>query len=93
MYQQLSLSTTPEGAIEAHSGYDLVGPAQLLTTDADVAANAYLAGLGYSTLAEIAADTGAPAQFMQVYATDWDGWSDAYVVLHIGNYYIGWVWL
>lgn len=93
MYSQVGLATTPEAAIESHSGYELVGPAVLLDTDALVAANAYIAGLGYTTIAEIAVDAEAPLEFTQVYATNWDGWSDAYVVLHIGDYYIGWLWL
>ncbi len=94
MYSQAALYTTADAAIEADSGYELVAPAVLLTTDALIAANAYIAdSYGYLTLAEIAADTGAPAEFTEIYACDWDGWSDAYVVVHIGDYYIGWYWL
>jgi len=96
LYQQLSLATDATTAIKAHSGYPLGTNDGLLADDAAVAANAYLAGLGYSTLAEIAADTGAPIAYMEVYAVTWNGsykGSDAYVVLHIGDYYIGWAWL
>jgi len=94
MYDQAALYTTPDEAIEADSGYKLVAPAVLLTTDAEVAANAYIAGsYGYTTIAEIAAAKGSPAQFTEIYACDWNGWSDAYVVVHIGIYFIGWYWL
>ena len=89
---QHSLFTDAKSAIESHSGYPLTGLE--LMTDADVAANEYLTGLGagYTTIAEWAIDTGAPVEFTQLYATDF-GWDDAYVVLFIDGYYIGWAWL
>ncbi|HBY65424.1 MAG TPA: hypothetical protein DEG42_03420 [Acholeplasmataceae bacterium] len=95
MYDQASLFTTPDEAIEADSGYELVAPAVRLTTDAEVAANAYIAGSypTLTTIAAIAAAKGSPVEFTEIYACDWDGWSDAYVVVHIGIYYIGWFWL
>ncbi len=94
MYDQAALFTTADEAIEADSGYELVAPAVLLTTDAEIAANPYIAdSYGYSTLAEIATAKGSPLEFTEIYACDWDGWSDAYVVVHIGDYFIGWYWL
>jgi hypothetical protein len=95
LYDQAALFTTPDEAIEADSGYELVAPAVKLTTDAEVAANAYIAGSypTLTTIALIAAAKGSPAEFTEIYACDWDGWSDAYVVVHIGDYYIGWFWL
>jgi len=98
MYTQLSLFTTPGAAIMDHSGYAdyYVGSTGPLT-DSEIAANAYLGtgegGLGYSTIAEIATDAGSPLEYTEIYAVDWNGWSDGYVVLHIGDYYIGWLWL
>ncbi len=96
LYTSLGLATDAESAIIAHSEYTLGTVDGLLADDAAVAANAYLAGLGYATLAEIATDTDAPIAYMEVYAVTWNGsykGSDAYVVLHIGDYYIGWAWL
>lgn len=99
LYQQLGLSTSVEDAISSHSGYgdyltDVVGP----LTDAEIAANAYIQslGAGYVSVQTIADDFGVPAEYVEVYATSWEtssAWDDAYVVLHIGDYYIGWAWL
>ncbi len=93
---QYSLFTDASSAIISHSGYpgyfiSATGP----MTDADVVANEYLTGLGtgYTTVAEWAVDTGAPVAYTELWDVAWDGWSDAYVVLHIGDYYIGWAWL
>ena len=91
LHSQYVLSATAEIAMELDSGYTLV-TSGILLTDADVVANAYLAGLGYATLADIAADAGVDLAITEVYATNW-GWDDAYVVLHIGDYFVGWVWL
>jgi hypothetical protein len=96
LYDQLALFTTADAAIKAHSGYasDFLD-ASLLVDDAAIAANAYIADTfpTYLTLADVAADQGIPVAYTEVYAVNWDGWSDAYVVLHIGDYYIGWAWL
>jgi hypothetical protein len=93
---QHSLFTDAASAIKDHSGYasyflSTTGP----MTDADVVANEYLSGLGtgYTTVAEWATDTGAPVEFTELWDVAWDGWSDAYVVLHIGEYFVGWAWL
>ncbi len=72
----------------------VVGP----MTDADVVANAYLSGMDatITTVAGWAAETGAPAAYTELYETSWTtsgSWDDAFVVLHIGEYYIGWAWL
>ncbi|QMS85148.1 ABC transporter substrate-binding protein [Candidatus Xianfuyuplasma coldseepsis] len=90
------LFTDAESAIQAHSGYPLGSVDGLLADDAAIAGNAYLSSMGYSTLAEIAVNTGAPIDQMEVYAVTWAGnytGSDAYVVLHIDGYYLGWKWL
>ena len=96
LVDQFALATDAETAIGTHSGYasrlmTVVGP----MTDAETVADAYLAGLGtgYTTVAEWADYAGAPAEFVEVWACNWDTWSDAYVVLHIGDYYIGYLWL
>jgi hypothetical protein len=96
MYTSAALFTTAEDAIKDHSGYaDYFVSATGPLTDAEVAANAYIAATfpTYTTVAEVAAGEGSPVDFTEVWAVDWDGWSDAYVVLHIGDYYIGWSWL
>ncbi|QMS85341.1 ABC transporter substrate-binding protein [Candidatus Xianfuyuplasma coldseepsis] len=93
---EYALFTDAEAAIKAHSGYPLGSVDGQLVDDAAIAGNAYLSGLGYSTLQEIADDTGAPIDYMEVYAVTWAGnytGSDAYVVLHIGDYFVGWAWL
>jgi len=93
---QHSLFTTADAAIIDHSGYpDYFLSATGPMTDADVVANEYLTGLGtgYTTVAEWAADAGAPVEYTELWDVAWDGWSDAYVVLHIGDYYVGWLWL
>jgi len=96
LYDQAALFTSAEDAIKDHSGYAdyYVGSTGPLT-DAEIAANAYIAATfpSYLTLADVAADQGSPADYTEVYAVDWNGWSDAYVVLHIGDYFIGWAWL
>lgn len=89
------LETDAESAIINHSGYPdyYVGSTGPLT-DAEVAANAYIAeNFDYTSVADVAADFGLPEAIVEVYAVDWDGWSDAYVVLHIGDFYIGYEWL
>jgi ABC-type oligopeptide transport system substrate-binding subunit len=99
--QQLGLDTTAESAIQNyiyanygnHELVESVGP----LTDAELVLNAYIdANYGYLTIAEVAADFGTPVEYTEVYATTWDPadpWEDAVVVLHIGEYYIGWAWL
>jgi len=95
MYTQAALFDNAADAIKDDSGYAsrfvaATGP----LTDAEVEANAYIAdSYGYTSVAEAATDTGAPVDYAEVWAVGWDTWSDAYVVLHIGDYYIGWYWL
>ncbi|OHE40548.1 MAG: hypothetical protein A2Y16_01300 [Tenericutes bacterium GWF2_57_13] len=97
LYEQAALFTDALAAIANHSGYNCT-EAVLLATDAAVAANAYLAALGtpITTIAAAAAKAGTPVEFTEVWATTWDDggvWEDAYVVLHIGDYYIAVLWL
>ena len=103
LYTQMALFTDVEEAIENHAdcgpcGF-VAGSAILLDTDAAIAADAYIAATfpTYLTLADVAADQGTPEQYTEVYAISWDGdygaWDDAYVVLHIGDYFIAWSWL
>jgi ABC-type oligopeptide transport system substrate-binding subunit len=100
LYQQLGLATDAETAIQNYifanyGNYNLteaIGP----LTEAELVADAYIAGSypDFATIADVAAAVGAPAEYVEVYATTWaEGWSDAVVVLHIGDYYIGWYWL
>ena len=104
LVQQVALSTDAKSAgqaiIGSYGDYTLttaVGP----LTDAEVAANAYLRSkanyAAFTTVAAIAESFELPASIVQVYAstvTDGtDTWEDVIVVLHIGDYYIGWEWL
>ncbi|RJX24283.1 MAG: DUF5011 domain-containing protein [Acholeplasma sp.] len=100
LFDQFGLATTADEAIQNYifanyGNYNLteaLGP----LTDAEIAANAYISGSypALTTVALVAEEVGAPAEFVEVYATTWaEGWSDAVVVLHIGEYYVGWYWL
>ncbi len=96
LVEQHSLYTDALTAIGQDSGYasrliTVVGP----MTDEDVMANDYLIDLatGFTTVAEYATDKGAPVAFAELWEANWDTWSDVYIVLHIGDYYIGWYWL
>ncbi len=93
MYMETELFSEAIGAIENHAGYPLIA-AERLMTDADVAANEYLNSLGniFTTIAQYSFFHGAPYEYVELWATDF-GWLDAYIVLHIGEYYIGWAWL
>jgi len=101
---QHALFKDAKSAIGAHSGYagQIDGDPTLLD-DAGVAADAYIQGLAGGTLltvADVAAYSASPAAYTEVYAISWDfgdepgdKWSDAYVVVHIGEYFIGWEWI
>lgn len=100
LYQQSALSSTAEAAIQNdldQYGYTL-NTATLLD-DAGIAANAYIsANYGYTSVAEVATDFGIPAEYTEVWAINRTSGSgsvgdDAYVLLHIGDYYIAWSWL
>ncbi len=96
VYDEYAYYADAETAIGEHSGYgdlliSIAGP----LTDAEVAANEYLDG-AYATVAEAAADLGAPAANTELYAASWDPsdtWEDVYVVLNFDGMYIGWYWL
>jgi hypothetical protein len=97
--ERLALKTDADEAMDAGldaNGADFTITNPMLLDDAGVAANAYLSG-DYSTVAEIAEDTGAPLAYTEVYSIDWSysggSGSDAVVLLHIGDYYIFWTWL
>jgi len=99
LYTQASLFTTAAEAIQDDLGsYTLVAAVGPLT-DAEVAANVYISGSypTYTTVAIAAAAKGAPVEFAEIYATTVKGsgapWEDAYIVLHIGIYFIAWYWL
>jgi hypothetical protein len=97
LYGTYGLATTPEAGIQQYinanyGAYGLI-EAVLLGTDAEVAANAYIsATYGFTTIDEVATHVGAPVQYVEVYATNF-GWDDAVVVLHIGDFYVGYYWL
>jgi ABC-type oligopeptide transport system substrate-binding subunit len=97
MYQQSSLyadaGAAMQGYVNDNYGDYPLESYELLADDAAVAANAYIAdSYGYTTIQEVADALGIPAEFTEVYATNW-GWDDAFVVLHIGDFYIPWTWL
>lgn len=96
LYSQTKLFTNVEDAIKDHSGYSsefvsAMGP----LSDAEIASNEYISDFfpEYNTLSDVASDQKSPLIYTEVWAIDWDKWSDAYVVLHIGDYYLGWIWL
>jgi ABC-type oligopeptide transport system substrate-binding subunit len=97
VHDEFEYYATAEDAIGGHSGYaslliEAVGP----LSEAEIAANEYLDGLDLTTLALIVEEVESPAAVTEVYAASWDPsdpWDDAYVVLHIGDLFIGWAWL
>ena len=94
---QMSIADNATDAIKSHSGFEdmfVSNDGQLVDDDA-IAQSVYLTMTydGLNTLAEVAEHTGATIEYMEVYSVTWSGWSDVYVVLHIGDYYIGWEWL
>jgi len=102
LYNQSALFTTAEDAIQDNlSGYGayVLGVATGPLTDAEIAANAYIAAnYGYQTLAEVAADFETPLAYTEVWAITWtkapsSSGADGYVLLHIGNYFIAVGWL
>ena len=104
LVETVSLITDVLDAVTAHAGYGAdvlyVTVANLLDTDALVAADLYAIHMGWSTLDELWAAAGVPdgmLQYAEAYFVTWDGnygtWDDIYIVYHIGNYFIGVAWL
>ena len=97
LYDTNMLFTDVFDAIEKHADYDLVSVDGQITDDTGVRADAYLAGLGITTYANLILEAGiVPDEIVQAYAVTWGGGyggSDVYLVLFIDGYYIGWEWL
>ena len=97
MNTEAGLFTDLFTAIETHADYELISVGAQITDDAGVLADAYLAGLGITTYADLVAEAGAvPAEIVQAYAVTWGGTyggTDVYLVLFVDGYYIGWAWL
>lgn len=94
---QIGLARDAEAAIKAHnSGYDLkaISPAPL--TIEELNAIAYVSkNYDFVTLDDVWAEVEVPAGVTAfVYSTQFNTYAtDAYVVLKIGDYYVGWAWL
>lgn len=102
LYQQSALFTTVEDAIQndlSNYGAYVLGVATGPLTDAEIAANTYIAAnYGFLTLAEVATEYATPLEYTEVWAITWTKapssvGADGYVVLHIGDYYIAVAWL
>ena len=103
LFDSFVLYTDVEKAIENHTECSkcgiVKGSAVLLKTDDAITGNTYIATAfpDYHTLQDVADDQGTPVEYTEVYSISWDGvygaWDDAYVVLHIGDYFIAWAWL
>lgn len=101
LYNQSALFTSAEDAIQNdldQYGYTLNTATKL--DEAGLVANAYISGSypTYTTIAAVAAAQGTPAEYTEVWAINRSNSSgvagnDAYVLLHIGNYFIAWYWL
>lgn len=101
LYNSYGLYTSAEAAIKPEvigAGASSLDAAVLLATDAEVAADEYLAEeVGLTTLAAIAEELEVSLEQMQVYAITYTysgtQSSDAYVLLKVGDFYIPVVWL
>ncbi|MCK7489043.1 MAG: hypothetical protein MZU79_01445 [Anaerotruncus sp.] len=101
LYNQAALFTTAAEAIQddlSSYGAYVLGVATGPLTDAEIAANAYIAAnYGYLTLAEVAEDFDTPVAYTEVWAITWSkgasSGADGYVLLHIGDYFIAVGWL
>ncbi len=95
LYDKYDLSATAEDAIIQYTGWPNYYISSVLLDDNGVAANQYLIDTypEYTTITEIATKEGSPVEFTEVYSVEWSAWTDVLVVLHIGDYYIGWSWL
>jgi len=93
-----ALASTAEAAVKAHnSGYTLreigANPLTLAELNALAGVDDYYAD--FASLEALFADLEVPAGVTAyVYATAWNAWpTEAYVVLEVNGYYIGWAWL
>lgn len=97
LYEMIELYTDPFSAIEADADYPLGTVDGQIVTEADVDANEYLQMYGFTSWDDLVQEAGnVESELIEVYAVTWNGaynGSDVYIVLHIGDYYIGWVWL
>lgn len=95
MYTTAGLFTSAEDAL--NNEYPVGTVNGQITDDAGVVADAYLASIGITTYADLIAEAGdVPAELVEAYNVTWAGsytGTDVYLVLHIGDYYVAWVWL
>lgn len=96
LYAYYNLYDNAEDAIISHSSaseYFVSSNGPL--SDYEISQNAYLIenNLNLLSLADVATEVESPLEYTEVYETEWTSWSDVYVVIHYGNYYIGWYWL
>lgn len=96
LYRHIVLFDNVEDAIIDHSEYpDYFVSASGPLTDAEIATNEYVITNfpSYETLSDVATAQESPLLYTEVWTVEWDTWSDIYVVLHIGDYYLGWSWI
>ena len=96
IYHKQQISTDPTEAILGLTGYhDYFIRASGPMTDAEIAADSYLQNFfpTYTSLAAIATGEDAPLEYAEAFQAEWDGWNDVVLLLHIGEYYIGYAWL
>ncbi|BCR36690.1 ABC transporter substrate-binding protein [Mariniplasma anaerobium] len=107
LYQSYELYTNAEDAIQEYvineyGDYELLEVSGPLT-DQQVILNDYVSSLnrgsGYDTVDDLLDDYDIEnSLYIEIYAASWapvgsEGWDDAAILLHIGNYYLTLVWL
>jgi hypothetical protein len=98
LHQQLALATNARDAVVAHnSSYSLKAISENPLTLAELNAIAYIASTygSFASLDEVWAEAGVPSGVEAfVYSTQFNTYAtDAYVVIKVGDYFVGWYWL
>lgn len=98
LYTSRPLASTAEAAIKAHNpSYTLreIGSAPITLAELNALAGVNNYYSDFATLEALFADLEVPAGVnAYVYATAWNAWpTEAYVVLEVNGYYVGWAWL
>ena len=98
LHKQLALATNARDAVIAHnSGYSLKAISDNPLTLAELNAIAYIATTygAFASLDDVWAEVGVPTGVEAfVYSTQFNTYAtDAYVVIKVGDYFVGWAWL
>lgn len=63
-------------------------------TDLEIDQHEYISmHYGYKGISDVAIDQKLSLEHTEVWSITWESWIDAYVLLHIDQYYVPWVWL